>query len=393
MLTLLLMTSPYYNEDHELFRSQLRRFVDTEVEPHINEWEEANTFPRELYKKAADIGLLGPTFPEAYGGSEAADSATDYFFGNIVAEEISRAGAGGLNASLFSHGIALPPILNLGTEEQKQRFMPGVLSGEKISALAITEPSGGSDVANMKTTAVRDGDHYIVNGSKTFITSGMRADQYTVGVRTGDAGFGGISLLVIDRDTPGFSRTELKKMGWWCSDTATLYFDNCRVPVANRLGDENAGFLGIMLNFNSERLGLAAMAVGLAQTCIDEALAWARERKTFGKSLLGHQVIRHKLVDMQGRCNAARALLEKTTLQVNAGESPIPELCMLKTFSTDMLEYVAGEAVQILGGAGYMRGCKSERIFRETKVLSIGGGASEVMKDLAARQLGWTERG
>ena len=387
------MTSPFYTEDHELLRSQVRRFVETEIEPHVNEWEEANTFPRELYKKAADIGLLGPGFPEAYGGTEEAGSQPDYFFANIIAEEVARAGAGGLSASLFSHGIALPPIVNIGTEEQKQRFLPEVLSGEKIAALAITEPSGGSDVANMKTTAVLDGDHYVVNGSKTFITSGMRADQYTVGVRTGKPGFGGISLLVIDRDTPGFSRTELKKMGWWCSDTATLYFDNCRVPVANRLGEENAGFMGIMLNFNSERLGLAAIAVSMAQTCIHEAVDWARERQTFGKSLLGHQAIRHKLVDMQTRCSAARALLEKTTVQVNAGESPIPELCMLKNFCTEMLEYVAGQAVQILGGAGYIRGCKSERIFRETKVLSIGGGASEVMKDLAARQLGWTERG
>ena len=375
------MSSPFYNSDHELFREQLQRFVQTEIEPNINAWEEANTFPRELYKKAAEIGLLGPGFPEQYGGMNVEGEKPDYFFGNIVAEEIARAGAGGINASLFSHGIALPPILNTGSEEQKQRFMPDVLSGDKIAALAITEPSGGSDVANMKTTAVRDGDHYIVNGSKTFITSGLRADQYTVGVRTGDKGMGGIS--------PGFTRTELKKMGWWCSDTATLYFDNCRVPVENRLGEENAGFIGIMLNFNSERLALAAMAIGFAQTAIDEALAWARERETFGKPLLGHQVIRHKLVDMQARCNAARALLEQTTWRVNQGESPIAELCMLKTFSTEMLEYVAGEAVQILGGAGYIRGCKSERIFRETKVLAIGGGASEVMKDLAARQLGW----
>ena len=377
--------SPYYTAEHEAFRDQVRRFVAEEITPNINEWDEAETFPRELYKRAAELGFLGLGYPEAYGGVE----VPDRFYGLIFAEEMSKCGSGGIQASLFSHGISIPPIVATGTEEQKQRFIPPVLAGDKISALAITEPSGGSDVANLKTTAKREGDYYIVNGSKTFITSGVRADQYTVAVRTGDPGMGGISMLVIEADTEGFSRTPLKKMGWWCSDTATLYFDNCKVPVENRLGQENHGFIAIMRNFNDERLALAGQAYGLARCAIEEATDYARERQTFGKPLIKNQAIRHKLVDMNMRVNAVKATLESLTYRIDQGEAPIAELCMLKNLSTSTLEYVAGEAVQILGGAGFMRGCKSERIFRETKVLSIGGGASEIMKDLASRQMGF----
>ncbi len=376
--------SPFYTAEHAAFRDQVRRFVSDEISPHIDAWDEEEGFPRELYKCTADMGMLGLGYPEAYGGIE----VPDRFYGLIFIEELSRAGSGGIMASLFSHGISIPPILATGTEEQKQRFVSPVLAGERISALAITEPSGGSDVANLKTTAKREGDYYIVNGSKTFITSGMRADQYTVAVRTGEAGMGGISMLVIEADTEGFSRTALKKMGWWCSDTATLYFDNCKVPVANLLGVENMGFISIMKNFNDERIALAAQAHGLAQCAIDEATEWARLRMTFGKPLIKNQVIRHKLVDMQMRTHAVKAYLEQLVYRVDQGESPIAELCMLKNLATSNCEYVAGEAVQILGGAGFMRGAKSERIFRETKVLSIGGGASEIMKDLASRQMG-----
>ncbi len=376
--------SPYYSSEHDAFRGQVRRFVQAEIEPHINAWDEAGEVPRELYRQAAQLGLLGLSYPEELGGMP----TPDRFYGLVLVEELSRAGSGGLMAALYSHNISLPPILAAGTPEQKQRFIPPVLSGEKIAALAVTEPSGGSDVANLKTTARREGDHYIVNGSKAFITSGMRANQYTVAVRTGEPGMGGISVLVIESDTPGFSRTPLKKMGWWCSDTATLYFDNCRVPAANLLGRENAGFISIMHNFNDERVGLAAQAYGLARCCIDECTAYARERTTFGKPLIKSQVIRHKLVDMLTRTQAVKATLENLVWRLDQKELPIAELCMLKNLATANLEYVAGEAVQIFGGAGYMRGAKVERIFRETKVLSIGGGASEIMKDLAARQLG-----
>jgi len=265
--------------------------------------------------------------------------------------------------------------------------VPQVLAGEKIIALAITEPSGGSDVANLKTRAVRDGDHYVVNGGKIFITSGIRADFYTVAVRTGGEGASGISLLLIEKGTPGFTQTELKKMGWWASDTAALYFDNCKVPVTNLIGAENKGFSGIMINFNMERLGIAATSVGLAMVCMDEAVAWARERKTFGKRLLDHQVIRHKIADMAKRILATQAFMEQTTWQMQQGQVPVVELSLLKVQATETLEFCAREAVQIYGGSGFMRGNKVERIYREVRVFAIGGGSEEIMRDLAARQL------
>ncbi|MFI4980394.1 MAG: acyl-CoA dehydrogenase family protein [Nevskiales bacterium] len=377
--------SPFYSGEHEEFRTQMRRFVEREVVPHIDQWEAAGELPRELHRMAAEAGVLGIGFPEAYGGIEVPDS----FYGVVLTEELARAGSGGLIASLMSHGIASPPVMHAGTPEQKERFLAPVLAGEKIAALAITEPGGGSDVANLRTTARRDGDHYVINGSKTFITSGMRADLLTVAVRTGDAGLGGVSLLVVEAGTPGFTRSKLEKMGWWCSDTATLYFDECRVPVANRIGPENAGFMAIMLNFNNERIMLAAQAWAFAQVCYEEALAYARERQTFGKPLISRQVIRHKLVDMKMQIDAVKAQLDILCWRVTRKQMPVAEVCLLKNLATRMLEEVAGEAVQIFGGAGYLRGAKVERIFRETKVLSIGGGASEIMKDLAARQLGY----
>lgn len=379
------IASPFYTNEHEAFRTQVRRFVERKCVPHIETWEAAGELPRALHEKAAEVGLLGIGFPEAYGGIE----VPDLFYLVIAVEELARTGSGGLIASLLSHGIATPPLVHMGSHEQKERFMRPVLAGQKVAALAITEPGGGSDVANLRTKAVRDGDHYVVNGSKTFITSGMRADYLTVAVRTGGEGMGGVSLLVIEAGTPGFSRTPLAKMGWWCSDTATLYFEDCRVPVANRIGPENAGFMAIMMNFNNERIMLAAQAWASAQVAYEDALAWARERQTFGKPLLTRQVIRHKLLDMKMRIDAVKAQLDILCWRIAQKALPVADVCLLKNLATSTLEYVAGEAVQILGGAGYLRGARVERIFRETKVLSIGGGASEVMKDLAAKQLGW----
>lgn len=375
--------SPYYTAEHDAFRDAMRRFVAKEIEPFAAQWDEAETFPRELYLKAAEIGLLALGFPEEYGGVE-----TDSFYGIIAAQELACAGAGGIAASLQSHTIGAPPIAFAGSDDLKRRVLPEILSGRKISALAITEPSGGSDVADLQTTARRHGDHYVVKGSKTFITSGMRADYYTVAVRTGGPGRGGVSLLVIERDTPGFARTPLKKMGWWASDTATLYFDDCRVPAGNLLGEENQGFRLIMRNFNRERLGMAAGCAGYAQVCLDEAVSYARERRTFGKRLVEHQVIRHKLVDMAMRINATQAYLESTAWRVDQGENPVADICLLKNQATLALEFCAREAVQIFGGAGFMRGPKVERIYREVRVNAIGGGAEEIMRELAARQMG-----
>ena len=375
---------PGYSPEHEAFRDSVRRFVEKEIEPFVSEWDETETFPRELYKKAAEIGILGVGFPEEYGGID----GTDIYHTYIVAEELARAGGGGVQASLLSHSIGCPPINVLGTPEQKSKWLPPVLAGEKISALAITEPSGGSDVAQLQTVAHRDGDHYVVNGSKTYITSGIRADLVTVAVRTGDMGLGGISLLVIEAGTPGFDRTPLKKMGWWASDTATLYFDDCRVPVENMLGEENKGFLAVMNNFNMERVGMAAGANALARVCVEEAIDYARERMTFGKRLADHQVIRHKIVDMMQAVNATQAYLENIARRIMAGEQPVADYCMLKIQATQTLELCAREAMQILGGAGFMRGNKVERIYREVRVYAIGGGSEEIMRDLAARQMG-----
>ena len=251
---------PALTEEHEAFRDTMRKFVQREIAPHATAWDEAEEFPRELYRKAGAAGLLGVGFPEEYGGTPA-----DLFMHLVLSEEIALCGSGGVYASLFSHQIGSPPVATAGSEELKRRVLPGVLAGEKISALAITEPSGGSDVANLKTSARREGGDYVVNGEKTFITSGLRADFYTVAVRTGGPGAGGVSLLLIERERAGFARAPLKKMGWWCSDTASLHFDNVRVPAANLIGDENTGFRTIMRNFNAERLGMAAAAVGFAQ--------------------------------------------------------------------------------------------------------------------------------
>ncbi|MCR8547586.1 acyl-CoA dehydrogenase family protein [Salipiger sp. P9] len=373
----------FFSEEHIAYRDQIRRFVATEISPNIQAWDDAGTFPRELYRKASEVGILPARFPETYGGIE-----IDRFFTMIHHEEIAFA-APAVGANLTTHTLALPPILSHGSEELRARIVPPVLSGDWLAALAITEPGGGSDVASIATTARRDGDHYIVNGEKTFITGGMRADVLTVAVRTGDRGRGGISVLVVEGDTPGLTRMRLRKMGWHCSDTATLHFQDCRVPAANLVGEENRGFAILMNNFNDERLYIAASAYGTARAAFEEALDYARIRKTFGKPILEHQVIRHKLVDMAQKLAATRAMLLSVTLRVDAGRAPVGELSLLKNQATQTLAFCANEAVQIFGGAGFMNGSKVERIYREVKVMAIGGGTEEIMKELAAKQLGF----
>ena len=379
----------YFSSEHEQFRALLREFVAREITPHVNEWDEAGAFPRSLYKRAAELGLTGVGYPEDLGGTPA-----DVFYHLIASEEYARSGCGGVAASLNSHTIALPPLLIDGSPALRHRFIPPVLAGDKIAALAVTEPSGGSDVAALKTTASREGDCYVVNGEKTFITSGMRADFFTVAVRTDplNKGAGGVSALVIEGDTPGLTRTELKKMGWWASDTAHLRFDNCRVPLANLIGVENRGFKTFMNNFNSERLGMAAGAYSYAQVCLEEAVDWARQRRTFGLPLSERQVVRHKLMDMALRIDAARCLVYELAyrIQHQAGDPAqlVARICMAKVLATQAMQFCADQAIQILGGMGFMRGTKSERIYREVKVMMIGGGSEEIMKDLASRQLG-----
>jgi acyl-CoA dehydrogenase len=400
-------------EDIAALTDTVKRFTLDRIAQQVAQWDEAGEFPRELYREAAALGLLGLGYPEALGGTPA-----PFALRNAVSTTMARySGSGGLMASLFSLNIGLPPVVRYGSPEVQQEVVPAVLRGEKIAALAITEPGGGSDVASLRTTARRDGGDWVIDGEKVFITSGMRADWITMAVRTGDAGeiepprfaaprggvaasgrpsggkgSGGISMILVPGDAPGLSRTALDKMGWWCSDTAHLRMDGVRVPARYLLGEEGGGFKIIMTNFNGERLGMSALALGFAQACYDEALDWARQRKTFGSALVEKQVIRHKLVDMQMRIASTQAWLDAVAALADAGKLEsdphcVAQVCMLKNHATQAMQFCADQAVQILGGMGFMRGTKSERIYREVKVMMIGGGAEEIMKDLAARQL------
>ena len=375
----------YFDESHQLIRDSVRRFVEREVLPYIDEWEEAEEFPRELYLKAGAAGILGIGYPEAYGGS----CEGDLFAKVAASEELMRCGSGGLVAGLGSLDIGLPPVVKWARPEVRERVVPAVLRGEKIMALAVTEPSGGSDVANLKTRAVRDGDHYRVSGSKTFITSGVRADYYTVAVRTGGEGFAGISLLLVEKGTAGFSvGRKLKKMGWWASDSAELFFDDCRVPAENLIGVENAGFACIMANFQSERLALAVMANMTAQLALEESLRWAREREAFGKPIGKFQVLRHRLAEMATQLEVSREFTYRQAAKMAAGKSVIKEISMAKNFATDVADRLTYDAVQVLGGMGYMRESLVERLYRDNRILSIGGGSREIMNEIIGKQMG-----
>ncbi|MEN1612891.1 acyl-CoA dehydrogenase family protein [Pseudomonas aeruginosa] len=375
----------YFDESHQLIRDSVRRFVEREVLPHIDEWEEAEEFPRELYLKAGAAGILGIGYPEAYGGS----CEGDLFAKVAASEELMRCGSGGLVAGLGSLDIGLPPVVKWARPEVRERVVPAVLRGEKIMALAVTEPSGGSDVANLKTRAVRDGDHYRVSGSKTFITSGVRADYYTVAVRTGGEGFAGISLLLVEKGTAGFNvGRKLKKMGWWASDTAELLFDDCRVPAENLIGVENAGFACIMANFQSERLALAVMANMTAQLALEESLRWAREREAFGKPIGKFQVLRHRLAEMATQLEVSREFTYRQAAKMAVGKSVIKEISMAKNFATDVADRLTYDAVQVLGGMGYMRESLVERLYRDNRILSIGGGSREIMNEIIGKQMG-----
>ncbi len=378
------LPNPHMTDLHHAWREQLRKFVDTEIMPYADDWDEAGEIPIDLWPKAAAIGLLGLGYPEAYGGTPG-----DTWLGEIAAEELGRIGAGGINASLMVHNIGLPPIMNWGSEAMKAEVAPPILRGEAWISLGITEPGGGSDVANLQTTAVREGESFIVNGSKTYITGGMRANWITTAVRTGGEGAGGISMLLIPTDSNGFARTSLdRKQGWWASDTATLYFDNVRVPAAHLIGGENQGFKVIMTNFNSERMGMAILMEASARVCLEEAVAWARDRQTFGKRLADHQVIRHKIAMMKQKINATQAYIRVCNESMVRGEPNPADIALLKVQASEVMEFCARETLQILGGLGFMRGSRAERIYREVRVNAIGGGSEEIMRDLASRQYG-----
>ncbi|MEM6534415.1 MAG: acyl-CoA dehydrogenase family protein [Pseudomonadota bacterium] len=379
------MINPHETEERKAFRETVSSFIANEVTPYADTWDEAGDVPWELHQKVGALGAFGFGVSEAYGGL----GFDDCFMRAAFSEEMAMCGATGVGAALMGRSISIGPIEALANKEIRQRCLSDIVTGQKGSSLAITEPGGGSDVASLQTTARLDGNHYILNGSKTFITGGMKSDYFVVGARTGGPGIKGISLFFVEADTPGFSRTEIpKKMGWWASDQATLYFDDCRVPATNLMGEENTGFIAIMNNFNYERLGMIAVMLGMMKACFNEAVEWAQQRETFGEKLISHQVIRHKIADMSARIDMIEAYLNQICWMANEGPMPVAEISKGKFSASKALEFVASEAMQILGGAGYLRGSVVERMYREVKVQAIGGGSEEIMRDLAVRQMG-----
>ena len=383
------------SDERQALRDVATEFVRREVEPHLQDWEDAGTMPRELHQAAAKQGLLGIAFPEEVGGQ-----GGDLLDSVAMQEAMFAAGASsGLMAGLFTSGIALPHIAASGNADLVDRFVRPTLAGDKIGSLAVTEPGGGSDVAGIRTTAVRQqsarGEEYVVNGAKTFITSGVRADFVTTAVRTGGPGHAGVSLLVVETGTPGFTvDRSLRKMGWHCSDTAELSYVDVRVPVANLVGEEGHGFYQIAEQFVVERLGLAVHAYGIADRALALTADYCRGRETFGKPLIANQVVRHKLVEMRRQVEVARtythAIAERhVAAQAGGGGNVIAEACLAKQTACDAATYVCDQAVQLHGGTGYMHGTEVERHYRDARILPIGGGATEVLTDLAAKLLGY----
>lgn len=380
------MSTLWETPERIALREMVTSFTEKELVPHLPAWEDAGEVPRDVHAKAASAGLLGVAFPAEVGGQ-----GGDLIDGSTVTESLIQAGgSSGLIAALFTHGIALPHIVASGNADLIDRYVRPTLAGEMIGSLGITEPGGGSDVANIRTRAVRDGDDFVVNGAKTFITSGVRADFVTTAVRTGGEGYAGISLLVIDKGLPGFTVARpLRKMGWHCSDTAELSFVDVEVPVANLVGEENAGFYYLAEQFVVERLALAVHAYGIAARSLDLTVGYCRDRETFGKPLIANQVVRHKLVEMRRQVEVARAYTREVARRHAAGESVIAEVCLAKQTACDAATYVCDQAVQLHGGTGYMHGTEVERHYRDARILPIGGGATEVLTDLVAKLLGY----
>jgi acyl-CoA dehydrogenase len=385
------MTSIWTTPERDQLRKSVRAFAEREIVPHADEWERTGELPRDLHRRAADAGLLGAGFPEAVGGGggDGADAV-------IICEELHEAGApGGVFASLFTCGIAVPHMVASGDARLIDGFVRPTLRGEKIGALAITEPGGGSDVGRLRTTAVLDGDHYIVNGAKTYITSGVRADYVVTAVRTGVPGAAGVSLLVVEKDGPGCSpglqvTRKLDKMGWRSSDTAELTYTDARVPAINLIGTENSGFAQIAQAFVAERIGLAAQAYSSAQRCLDITAAWCRDRETFGRPLISRQSVQNTLAEMARRVDVARVYARNVVERQLAGETNlIAHVCFAKNTAVEAGEWVAHQAVQLFGGMGYMAESEVERQYRDMRILGIGGGTSEILMALAAKTLGY----
>lgn len=375
----------HLDESHTAVRDTCRRFAEKEIAPYSYEWEEAEVFPRELYPIAAKAGILGMAFPEEVGGA-----GGNQMHALMVTEGLIHGGSTGVIAGLGSAGIALPPILMHKDTDQIERFVKPALAGERIGALGITEAGTGSDVAAVRTRAVRDGDDYVITGNKLFITSGCRADFVTVLARTSDAPHAGLSFFVVEKEMAGYAVSRaLKKTGWRASDTAELAFDAVRVPKENRVGPEGSAFVTLMQNFQNERLMLAGFGHASAEFCLEHALAYARERKVFGKPVTGFQVTRHKLADMATKVLASKSLNYHVATRVAAGEYLVGEVSMAKNFAAETAMSVCYDAVQIMGGMGFMRESAVERLSRDARLLPIGGGTQEIMKEIISKTMGF----
>lgn len=377
---------PYFNEEHEQLRKTVQRFVKNEIAPFVEEWEEAGEFPRELFKRMGELGFLGLRYPEEVGGQ-----GGDYFMNLVFAEEMHKCGCGGVPMAVaVQTDMATPPIYQFGTKDQHERFLKPALKGEKIAAIGITEPNHGSDVQSIQTKAVKDGDHWVINGTKTFITNGPRCDFVTLVVRTSDEpGYRGISLFLVESDREGFSvGRKLDKVGMRSSDMAELIFDNVRVPAENLLGEEGRGFYQIMWQLQGERLIGAAGAIGAAQHTYDETLKYAQSRKQFNQPIANFQVISHLFAEMATEIEVCRQLVYATAYRFENGEVPSKEISMAKLAAAQMGHWVADRCLQIHGGNGYMMEYPVQRAWRDSRLARIGGGTDEIMKEIIAKELG-----
>jgi acyl-CoA dehydrogenase len=376
------MDSIYITPEHEQLREQIARFIAREVEPHAQAWEDAGMVPREVLRKMGDAGLFGLMYSSAYGGAEA-DALTNLVF----AEALSQSTFGGFIITVLVHtDMASPHLHHAGSAAQLDKYMPDVIAGRKITAVGITEPGAGSDVAGIKTTAKRDGDHWVINGTKLFITTGVHADLYFVAAKTTSARHG-MSMFIVEKGTPGFTvGRALKKSGWLSSDTAELVFENCRIPAAHLLGEEHKGFYSVMRNFQTERIALSAMAVGHATQALRLTLDHVRERQAFGSTLFDKQVVRQRLAMLDAKTRAARAFMYHCAWRVTQGHDVVQEVSMLKALTGELVNDVVQTCQQFHGGMGYMRGTAIERLWRDARILAIGGGATEVMLDEVAKR-------